>query len=310
MTVISCQDVGVRYKMWSLSSVGFKTFVLGKYAKKRSSDFWANRHITFSLEKGDMLGIIGRNGSGKSTLLKAISGVLAPTEGIVRTEGVLAALIELSGGFDQDMTVRENTFLRGAMLGFSKEFITEKYDEIIQYAELEDFQDYRFDQLSSGMKSRLGFSIACLINPDILILDEVFSVGDGGFRKKSGERMKAMLKSKRVTGLLVSHSSEQVRELCNKVLWLDHGQPVIFTDDVARTCDAYEHFMRTKILPQTDEDYTLFAQRHQERAKRDRARDNDAKMKALLEDMDEGEAVAAAVDVLKRFRPQLLKNDP
>ena len=211
-------------------------------------EFWADKDVTFKLEKGDMLGIIGSNGAGKSTLLKAITGIMIPTYGTLETNGTIAALLELGSGFDADMTVRENTYLRGALLGYTREFLDSKYDEIIHFAELDEFQDYEFKQLSSGMKSRLAFSIACLVNPDIIILDEVLSVGDGAFRKKSGDKMKEILDSG-VTGLLVSHTISQVRELCNKVLWLDHGKQVAFTSEVELYCDAYEEFLMTKKLP-------------------------------------------------------------
>lgn len=205
-------------------------------------EFWADKDVTFRLEKGDMLGIIGSNGAGKSTLLKAITGIMVPTGGHIKVNGNIAALLELASGFDGDMTVRENTYLRGALLGYTRKFLDEKYDEIIRFAELEDFQDYMFKQLSSGMKSRLAFSIACLVNPDILILDEVLSVGDGAFRKKSGAKMTEIINSG-VTAILVSHVMPQVRELCNKILWLEHGKQIAFSDDVETICDAYEEFL-------------------------------------------------------------------
>lgn len=234
--------------------IGLKEYVMrrlrGKYQVKK---FWADKDITFSLEKGDMLGIIGTNGAGKSTLLKAVSGVMVPTSGRMEINGSIAALLELASGFDKELTVRENTYLRGAMLGYTRKFMDEKYDEIIEFAELQEFQERPFKQLSSGMKSRLAFSIACLVNPDILILDEVLSVGDGAFRKKSGNKMKQILASG-VTGILVSHSIGQVRELCNKILWLDHGKQVGFSSDVKMMCDAYEEFLIDKKLPKSMED--------------------------------------------------------
>jgi len=211
-----------------------------------------------------MLGIIGSNGAGKSTLLKAITGIMIPTFGTVKVKGNIAALLELASGFDGDMTVRENAYLRGAFLGYTRAFMDAKYNEIIDFAELQDFQDYQFKQLSSGMKSRLAFAIACLVDPDIIILDEVLSVGDGAFRKKSGDKMREILDSG-VTGLLVSHSIDQVRELCNKVLWLDHGRQIAFTDDVDFYCDAYEEFLMTKKLPKTRADLEKLAQGHKVR---------------------------------------------
>lgn len=249
MAAIECNNVSIRYITGDFRAIGLKEFVIRKLEHNyHVQEFWADKNVTFTLDRGDMLGIIGSNGAGKSTLLKAVTGIMIPTEGTLHTHGTIAALLELASGFDNDMTVRENTFLRGALLGYTKDFLTQKYDEIIQFAELEDFQDYEFKQLSSGMKSRLAFSIACLVNPDIIILDEVLSVGDGSFRKKSGNKMKEILDSG-VTGILVSHTISQVRELCNKILWLDHGKQIAFTDEVELYCDAYEEYLMTKKLP-------------------------------------------------------------
>ena len=249
MSVIECNNVGIRYITGDFKAIGLKEYVIRRIKRDyHIKEFWADKDVTFKLEKGDMLGIIGSNGAGKSTLLKAITGIMIPTYGTLETNGTIAALLELGSGFDADMTVRENTYLRGALLGYTREFLDSKYDEIIHFAELDEFQDYEFKQLSSGMKSRLAFSIACLVNPDIIILDEVLSVGDGAFRKKSGDKMKEILDSG-VTGLLVSHTISQVRELCNKVLWLDHGKQIAFTNEVELYCDAYEEFLMTKKLP-------------------------------------------------------------
>ena len=249
MPVIEAKNVSIRYITGDFKAIGLKEYVVRKLTHRyHVKEFWADRNISFALERGDMLGIIGANGAGKSTLLKAISGIMFPTEGTLEVEGQVAALLELGSGFDEEMTVRENTFLRGALLGYTKAFIQEKYDEIIAFAELEDFQDYAFRQLSSGMKSRLAFSIACLVKPDILILDEVLSVGDGAFRKKSGDKMKEVL-SGGVTGILVSHSTDQVKELCSKVLWLDHGRQVYFGGRTAEVLDLYDGFLKTKKLP-------------------------------------------------------------
>lgn len=259
MSVIKAENVSIRYITGDFKEIGMKEYVLRKLKKEyRVNEFWADKDLTFTLERGDMLGIIGSNGAGKSTLLKAVSGIMVPTSGTMEVNGSIAALLELSSGFDQDLTVRENTYLRGAMLGYTRKFMDEKYDQIIAFAELEDFQDYRFKQLSSGMKSRLAFSIACLVNPDILILDEVLSVGDGAFRKKSGDKMKEILNSG-ITGILVSHGIEQIRELCNKILWLDHGNQIAFTDEVDLYCDAYEEFLMNKRLPNSYEDVQQLA---------------------------------------------------
>lgn len=257
MPVIECKNVSIRYKTGDLKAIGLKDYVIRKLTGKyKVVEFWADRDVTFSLEKGDMLGIVGTNGAGKSTLLKAITGIMVPTQGTVKSEGNIAALLELGSGFDPELTVRENTYLRGALLGYTKKFMEQKYDEIIAFAELEDFQEHMFKQLSSGMKSRLAFSIACLVEPDILILDEVLSVGDEGFKDKSARRIKGIL-ANGVTGILVSHSVQQVRDLCNKCLWLDHGKQVAF-GPANIVCNAYSAFLfspkEKKHLPETDEE--------------------------------------------------------
>ena len=174
---------------------------------------------------------------------------MVPTEGSVEVRGKIAALLELASGFDGDLTVKENTYLRGAMLGYTKQFMNETYDKIIEFAELSGFEDRPFKQLSSGMKSRLAFSIASLVNPDILILDEVLSVGDGAFRQKSEAKMRSIIGGGATT-ILVSHSMGQVRSMCNKILWLDKGRQIAFGEDVKGICDAYEKFLTDKILPE------------------------------------------------------------
>ena len=245
MEVLNVENVSIRYMTGDFKDIGLKEYVMRRLKKNyQVTEFWADKNITFSLEQGDMLGIIGTNGAGKSTLLKAISGIMEPTEGKVERKGTIAALLELASGFDGDLTVRENTYLRGALLGYTRAFMDQMYDEIISFAELQDFQERPFKQLSSGMKSRLAFSIASLVNPDILILDEVLSVGDGSFRQKSGNKMREIL-ANGVTGILVSHSIDQVRELCNKVLWLDHGKQMDF-GETQEVCDRYEAFMQRK----------------------------------------------------------------
>lgn len=264
MAIIECKDVSIRYKVGDIKAIGLKEYALRRLTGEFVvSEFWADRNINFTLSKGDMLGIVGTNGAGKSTLLKAISGVMEPTIGTVRTEGNIAALLELASGFDNDLTVKENTFLRGALLGYSRAFMNERYQEIISFAELEEFEDYTFRQLSSGMKSRLAFSIACMVDPDILILDEVLSVGDAGFRDKSAKRMREILR-KGVTGILVSHSIPQIRNLCNKCLWLDHGKQIAFSNcyDV---CNAYCLFIfsprEEKKLPESEEELVKQSER-------------------------------------------------
>ncbi len=242
MSVIDLHNVSIRYIMGDLKEIGIKEYIVrrlqGKYEVR---EFWAVNDVSFSLEKGDLCGIIGTNGAGKSTLLKVITGIMVPTKGYASVQGEVAALLELSSGFDGDLTVKENTYLRGAMLGYTRAFMNEKYPEILAFAELEEFENRPFKQLSSGMKSRLGFSIACLVNPSILILDEVLSVGDGAFRAKSEKKMMEILNGG-VTTILVSHSLDQIRRLCNKVLWLDKGMQIDF-GDTKEICDRYEEFL-------------------------------------------------------------------
>lgn len=243
--IIDIKGVSIRYMVGDFKDIGLKDYVVQKLKGNfKVHEFWAVKDVTFSLEKGDMLGIIGKNGAGKSTLLKVITGIMRPTKGSAIINGSVAALLELASGFDGDLTVRENTFLRGAMLGYTRSFMNKMYDKIIEFANLEEFQDRPFKQLSSGMKSRLAFSIACLVNPDILILDEVLAVGDGEFRKKSEEKMMEIINGGATT-LLVSHSLDQVRRLCNKVLWLDRGNQVAF-GDALEICDKYEKFLANK----------------------------------------------------------------
>lgn len=247
MSILEVDHVSIRYMTGDFKEIGLKEFFMRKLTHNyQVVEFWADRDVTFSLEKGDMLGIIGTNGAGKSTLLKVISGIMEPTQGRVHREGSIAALLELGSGFDGDLTVRENTYLRGAMLGYTRKFMDDTYNQIIDFAELQEFQDRPFKQLSSGMKSRLAFSIASLVNPDILILDEVLSVGDGAFRKKSENKMKEIIHGGATT-ILVSHSIEQVREMCSKILWLHKGRQVTFTDQVEEVCNQYQQFLNGEI---------------------------------------------------------------
>ena len=201
--------------------------------------------VSFYVCRGEMVGIVGESGCGKSTLLKAVSGIMEPTEGYIRRNGEVAALLELASGFDGELTVRENAYLRGAMLGYSRKFMDETYDSIIEFAELKSFEDRPFKQLSSGMKSRLAFSIASLVQPDILILDEVLSVGDGAFRKKSEAKMREIIHGGAAT-ILVSHSLSQVREMCSKVLWLHKGRQIDF-GDTAPICDRYQAYLEGEL---------------------------------------------------------------
>lgn len=243
--IIEAKDVSIRYILGDFKDIGIKEYVLRKIKRNyHVREFWAVNGVSFTLERGDMLGIIGSNGAGKSTLLKAVTGIMVPTKGWVKVNGSIAALLELASGFDGDLTVRENTYLRGAMLGYTRKFMNEKYEEIIDFSGLQEFQDRPFKQLSSGMKSRLAFSIACLVRPDVLILDEVLSVGDGAFRKKSEEKMMEIINGGATT-ILVSHLLEQVRSMCNKALWLERGKQIAF-GDANELCDRYEEFLSQK----------------------------------------------------------------
>ena len=243
--IIEAKDVSIRYILGDFKDIGIKEYVLRKIKRNyHVREFWAVDGVSFTLERGDMLGIIGSNGAGKSTLLKAVTGIMVPTKGWVKVNGSIAALLELASGFDGDLTVRENTYLRGAMLGYTRKFMNEKYEEIIDFSGLQEFQDRPFKQLSSGMKSRLAFSIACLVRPDVLILDEVLSVGDGAFRKKSEEKMMEIINGGATT-ILVSHLLEQGRSMCNKALWLERGKQIAF-GDANELCDRYEEFLSQK----------------------------------------------------------------
>ena len=308
--MIKASGVSIRYITGDFQDIGLKEYVMRRLkGNYHVTEFWADKDVSFSLEKGDMLGIIGSNGAGKSTLLKAVSGIMVPTKGSMEINGSVAALLELGSGFDGDLTVLENTYLRGAMLGYTRKFMDDMYDEIIEFAELKDFQDRPFKQLSSGMKSRLAFSIACLVNPDILILDEVLSVGDGAFRKKSGDKMKQILAGG-VTGILVSHSVDQVREMCNKILWLDHGKQIYFGGDTETVCNAYEEFLITKKLPENSQDIAQLSENYIRRKKEEqkkRQMSEAQKLQSILESGSSDAAVKAALAILRKNKPELLK---
>ena len=208
------------------------------------TEFWAVRDISFTVEKGERLGILGFNGAGKSTLLKTIAGVLKPTKGSVKVHGVIAPLLELGAGFDSNYSGKENIFLYGATMGYSRKYIQEKYDEIVEFSELKDFIDVPIKNYSSGMKARLGFAIATAVEPEVLILDEVLSVGDAKFRRKSEAKVTSMF-DKGVTVLFVSHSTEQVRRLCDKAIILEKGK-IIAQGEVNEICDLYDDIVNKK----------------------------------------------------------------
>ena len=201
------------------------------------TEFWALKDVSFKIEKGDRVGVLGFNGAGKSTLLKTIAGVLKPTTGSVRVSGVIAPLLELGAGFDPNYSGAENIYLYGATMGFSRKFIDEKFDEIVEFSELEEFMDAPLKSYSSGMRSRLGFAIATAVQPDVLILDEVLSVGDAAFRAKSEQRVLDMM-TEGVTVLFVSHSTESVKRICNKAIILTKGQ-LVAEGEVNEICEIY-----------------------------------------------------------------------
>lgn len=309
MSIIKCDNVSVKYITGDLKAIGLKEYVVRHLTHNYNvKEFYADRDISFTLERGDMLGIVGTNGAGKSTLLKAITGIMEPATGKVHTKGRIAAFLELASGFDPEMTIRDNTYLRGAMLGFTKKYIDERYDDIIKFAELEKFEDYTFKQLSSGMKSRLAFAIASQTQPDIIILDEVLSVGDGAFRKKSRDKMKEILASN-VTGILVSHSVKQVREMCNKILWIDHGNQIAFTDEKDLYLDAYEEYLESKQLPKTRGDIEKMALEHsiKVKAQEDAAMKKESeKLEKILNEGERESAIRAAISILENKCPEAL----
>ena len=237
------QDVSILFNLSKENVDNLKELLIKKIKgeKIRFNEFWALKNINFELNKGDRLGILGLNGAGKSTLLKIIAGVYKPTTGKVTRHGHIAPMIELGAGFDPNYTGRENIFLYGSVLGFSREFLESKYEEILEFSELGDFIDVPIKNYSSGMRARLGFSIATVVEPEILILDEVLSVGDAKFRKKCEKKMQGMF-DHGVTVLFVSHSLEQVKRLCNKAILLEHGE-LIAQGDINEVAEIYDSML-------------------------------------------------------------------
>ena len=215
----------------------FVDFFNPKHKKKKKEYFTALKNISFSVKKGEVVGLIGSNGAGKSTLLKVVSGVMKPTRGKVKVNGAISPMIELGAGFDQELTARENIYLNGAILGYSKKFIDEKFDEIVEFSELRDFLDVPIKNFSSGMTAKLAFSIATVVNPEILIVDEILSVGDIKFQEKSKNKMLEMIKGG-TTVLYVSHSLQSIKELCDKVVWIEHGE-MVKMGDAKKICEEY-----------------------------------------------------------------------
>ena len=238
--MIKIENVGMKFNLGIEKDNSLKmTFIrlFDKRKRIKKSDFWALKNVTFDVAKGDVVGLIGSNGAGKSTLLKVVSGVMKPTEGKVEVNGVISPMIELGAGFDGDLTARENIYLNGAILGYSKEFLDSKFDEIVEFSELKDFLDVPVKNFSSGMVAKLAFSISTIVDPEILIVDEILSVGDIKFQEKSKNKMMSMINGG-TTVLYVSHSLDSIRELCNKVVWLEHGK-VVMAGETNKVCDAY-----------------------------------------------------------------------
>ncbi len=244
--MIDVSDVSMRFNLGIEKGFSLKQWFvdLGKKKEiKKNNEFWALKDINFKINKGEVIGFIGSNGAGKSTLLKVVSGVMKPTTGDVNVYGNICPMIELGAGFDSQLTARENIYLNGAVMGYSKELIDSKFDEIVEFSELKDFLDVPVQNFSSGMVARLAFSIATIVDPEILIVDEILSVGDIAFQAKSEAKMLEMIGGG-TTVLFVSHSINQIKKMCNRVVWLDHGKIVKMGGK--EICDEYIKFMEEK----------------------------------------------------------------
>lgn len=236
--MIEVCDVTMRFRMNNDRIMSLKEFVTTAIRGKLDyNEFTSLSHVSFSVRRGETIGLVGRNGAGKSTMLKIISGILKPTEGNVITRGNIVPMLELGSGFDFELTGRENIFLSGAILGYSEEFLKEKYDEILNFSELGQFIEMPIRNYSSGMLARLAFSVAAMVHPDILIVDEILSVGDASFQVKSRRRMLELMGSG-TTVLFVSHDLQQIREMCNRVIWLEQGK-IKMLGKTEAVCDAY-----------------------------------------------------------------------
>lgn len=237
-TIIEAQALSVCFRMTYDKILSMKEYMVQLLrGKVKYEKFWALQDVSFSVKRGEVLGIVGKNGAGKSTLLKVISGILKPTQGGVSVHGSIVPMLELGSGFDFELTGRENIFLNGAVLGYSQKYLKEKYDQIVSFSELDRFIDVPLRNYSSGMVARLAFSVASVVEPDILIVDEILSVGDSAFQHKSSCRMKELM-SGGTTVLLVSHSIAQIRELCDRAIWLEQGR-VRMQGAANEICDAY-----------------------------------------------------------------------
>lgn len=243
--MIEVKNVSMKFNLGIEKGFSLKQGFVDMFKKKEkiNNDFWALKNINFDVEKGEVVGFIGSNGAGKSTLLKVIAGVMKPTKGKVSVYGNICPMIELGAGFDSQLTARENIYLNGAVMGYSKEFINSKFNEIVSFSELNDFLDVPIQNFSSGMIARLAFSIATVVDPEILIVDEILSVGDMAFQKKSEEKMLNMINGG-TTVLFVSHSIDQIRNMCNKVVWIEKGE--VQAIGGKEVCDKYIEFMNNK----------------------------------------------------------------
>lgn len=238
-TIVKLDDISLKFNIDNNRATSLKEFVV-RWIKRdlKHGEFWALKHVSFEVAKGDVLGIIGHNGAGKSTLLKVISGIMKPTNGKIEAKGNIVPMLELGSGFDMELSGRENIFLNGAILGYTEKFLKEKYDEIVEFSELGEFIEAPIRTYSSGMLARLAFSVACVVEPEILIVDEILSVGDADFQEKSRKRMMELMAGG-TTVFFVSHNLDQIKEMCNKVLWLERGNTMMF-GATREICEKYE----------------------------------------------------------------------
>lgn len=248
--MIKVNDVSMRFNLGIEKGFSLKQAFVNlfdnnnrKAKREKNVDFWALKNVSFKINKGEVIGFIGSNGAGKSTLLKVVAGVMKPTKGSVEVYGNICPMIELGAGFDTQLTARENIYLNGAVMGYSKELIQSKFDEIVEFSELKDFLDVPVQNFSSGMVARLAFSIATIVDPEILIVDEILSVGDIAFQAKSEAKMMEMI-SGGTTVLFVSHSVDQIKKMCDRVVWIEHG--VVQKIGGKEVCDEYVNFMNKK----------------------------------------------------------------
>lgn len=245
--MINVINVSMRFNLGIEKGFSIKQGFVDMFNKekkhKKKEEFWALRDVNFQVKKGEVIGFIGSNGAGKSTLLKIVAGVMKPTKGRVDSYGNICPMIELGAGFDPQLTARENIYLNGAVMGYTKELIDSKFNEIVEFSELKDFLDVPVQNFSSGMVARLAFSIATIVEPEILIVDEILSVGDIAFQAKSERKMLSMINGG-TTVLFVSHSIEQIKKMCDKVVWLDHGKMIKMGGK--EICDEYKKFMEEK----------------------------------------------------------------